>query len=79
MSVIFSGSDALFFEFSMVFCFSCFCWPIFIIVMENQFDKINLEDLLYSSKIPDDWDSLTVTFQKLLRKWVSWTYQILTW
>ena len=24
--------------------------------MENQFDKINLEDLLYNSKIPDDWD-----------------------
>ena len=25
--------------------------------MENQFDKINLEDLLfYKSKIPDDWD-----------------------
>ena len=35
--------------------------------MENQFDKINLEDLLYNSKIPVDWDSLTVTFQKLLR------------
>ena len=25
--------------------------------MENQFDKINLEDLFfYKSKIPDDWD-----------------------
>ena len=24
--------------------------------MENQFDKINLEDLLYNSKIPDYWD-----------------------
>ena len=24
--------------------------------MENQFDKINLEDLLYNLKIPDDWD-----------------------
>ena len=24
--------------------------------MENQFDKINLEVLLYNSKIPDDWD-----------------------
>ena len=24
--------------------------------MENQFHKINLEDLLYNSKIPDDWD-----------------------
>ena len=35
--------------------------------MENQFDKINLEDLLYNSKIPVDWDSLTVTFKKLLR------------
>ena len=35
--------------------------------MENQFDKISLEDLLYNSKIPVDWDSLTVTFQKLLR------------
>ena len=23
--------------------------------MENQFDKINLEDLLYNSKIPDEW------------------------
>ena len=43
-SVIFSGSDALFFEFSLkVFCFSCFCWPIFIIAMENQFDKICLD------------------------------------
>ena len=35
--------------------------------MENQFDKINLEDLLYNSKSPVDWDSLTVTFKKLLR------------
>ena len=24
--------------------------------MENQFDKISLEVLLYNSKIPDDWD-----------------------
>ena len=50
-SVIFSGSDALFFEFSLkVFCFSWFFFflPIFIIVMENQFDKINLEDLFFT-------------------------------
>ena len=52
-SVIFSGSDTLFFKFSLkVFCFSCFCWPIFITAMENQFDKINLEDcFFYNSKI----------------------------
>ena len=36
--------------------------------MENQFDKINLEDLLYNSKIPDDWDfKYNLTYSNILK------------
>ena len=45
---------------------------MFIIVLENQFDKINSEDLLYNSKIPDDWDfkyNLTFSYiSKIIEK-----------